>query len=323
MKNYNSIDLMKFVMAICVVTIHTFFIDRMEPSLIRDFLHSLVCSAVPFFFITSAYFVMQRENDADMWRYWKRIFQLYLVWCVINYVGFRMVGNDFSKENLLSALYDILANGYNVLWYMWGVLVVLPLLRKIQCVWGANSIIFLVIAACAYLFNRVYTHYGSMENPGMLWAWAVFLFQGKYFGLTNFCLAMTYLSIGTFFMQSKYRPKSIICWLLIIVGAVEMHFEKYKGVALGVPVIAFGLFSLVEKWQFNSNWLSFRWLRKMSTLIYFIHAVVIVGISQLVSGIGMCEFVLWCVIVLLCIIISAILLKLSKIQGLQWIAKLY
>lgn len=313
---------MKFVMAICVVTIHTFFIDRMEPSLIRDFLHSLVCSAVPFFFITSAYFVMQRENDADVWRYWKRIFQLYLVWCVINYVGLRMVGNDFSKENLLRALYDIIANGYNVLWYMWGILVVLPLLRKIQR-GGANSIIFLIIAACAFLFNRVYTHYGSMENPGMLWAWAVFLFQGKYFGLTNFFLAMTYLSIGTFFMQSKYRPKSMICWLLIIVGAVEMHFEKYKGVALGVPVIAFGLFCLVEKWHLNCNWMSFRWLRKMSTLIYFIHAVVIVGISQLVLGIAMCEFVLWCIIVLFCIIISAILLKLSKIQGMQWIAKLY
>lgn len=134
---------------------------------------------------------------------------------------------------------------------------------------------------------------------------------------------MTYLSIGTFFMQSKYRPKSMICWLLIIVGAVEMHFEKYKGVALGVPVIAFGLFSLVEKWQFNSNWMSFRWLRKMSTLIYFIHGIVIVGISQVVSGKSMSELVIWAIIILFCIAISALLLKLSKMKGLQWIAKLY
>ena len=36
MKNYNSIDLVKFVMALCVVTIHTFFADGMEPSIIRD-----------------------------------------------------------------------------------------------------------------------------------------------------------------------------------------------------------------------------------------------------------------------------------------------
>lgn len=102
-----------------------------------------------------------------------------------------------------------------------------------------------------------------------------------------------------------------------------MHFEKYKGVALGVPVIAFGLFSLVEKWHLNCNWMSFRWLRKMSTLIYFIHGVVIVGISQVVSGKDMCELVIWSIIILCCIAISALLLKLSKMKGLKWIAKLY
>ena len=102
-----------------------------------------------------------------------------------------------------------------------------------------------------------------------------------------------------------------------------MHFEKYKGVALGVPVIAFGLFCLVEKWHLNCNWMSFRWLRKMSTLIYFIHGVVIVGNSQVVSGKGMCGLVIWSIIILCCIAISALLLKLSKMKGLQWIAELY
>ena len=50
MQNYNSIDLMKFVMALCVVTIHTNIVDIMEPSLLRDILHSLIRSAVPFFY---------------------------------------------------------------------------------------------------------------------------------------------------------------------------------------------------------------------------------------------------------------------------------
>lgn len=29
--NYKSIDLMKFMMALCVVTIHTYIVDSMEP----------------------------------------------------------------------------------------------------------------------------------------------------------------------------------------------------------------------------------------------------------------------------------------------------
>ena len=71
MRNYNSIDLMKFVMALCVVTIHTYIVDGMNPSFLRDILHSLIRNAVPFFFITSSFFIMKRERDTDVKRYWK------------------------------------------------------------------------------------------------------------------------------------------------------------------------------------------------------------------------------------------------------------
>lgn len=320
MKNYNSIDLVKFVMALCVVTIHTFFVEEMAPSIFRDILHSLICSAVPFFFVTSAYFVMQRKDNADVYRYWKKILNLYLAWCVINFVGINLLGRSLSMDCLRSSIYDMLTNGYSVLWYMWGILVVIPLLRKLQN-GGASSWVFLVLGTCAFLFNRAYTHYGSMEDPGLIWKWAVFLYKGKYVGITNICLALTYLSIGTFLVVSKYNPKTKLCVLLIILGAVEMHFEKYKGVALGVPVIAFGLFPLVKNWSLNCSWLSFRWVRKMSTLIYFIHGIVIVGISQAHLNLGI--FAIWCVIMLCCVVFAALLLELSKVRGMQWIKKLY
>ena len=64
MRNYNSIDLMKFVMALCVVTIHTYIVDGMNPSFLRDILHSLIRNAVPFFFIPSSFFIMKRERSS-------------------------------------------------------------------------------------------------------------------------------------------------------------------------------------------------------------------------------------------------------------------
>ena len=73
-KNYNSIDLMKFIMALCVVTIHTYIVDSMKSSILQDFLYSFIRSAVPFFFITSAYFVMQRNENGGILKYWKRSF---------------------------------------------------------------------------------------------------------------------------------------------------------------------------------------------------------------------------------------------------------
>lgn len=59
-QNYNSIDLMKFVMAIAVVTIHTYIVNQMAPLLMMDIVHAWIWSAVPFFFMVSAYFYIKK-----------------------------------------------------------------------------------------------------------------------------------------------------------------------------------------------------------------------------------------------------------------------
>ena len=99
-KNYNSIDLMKFMMALCVVTIHTYIVDSMEPSIFQDILYSIIRSAVPFFFITSAYFVMQRNEKDGILKYWKRIFRLYLSWSVINFISVSLLSHSLCIENV-------------------------------------------------------------------------------------------------------------------------------------------------------------------------------------------------------------------------------
>lgn len=318
-KNYNSIDLIKFIMALCVVTIHTYIVDSMESSLVQDILYSLIRSAVPFFFITSAYFVMLRNEKDGILKYWKRIFQLYLSWSVINYISVSLINRNLCVENVQTCIYQILFNGYSVLWYLWGILIALPLFIKLRD-GGAKPWCFLVIAVLAYLFNRAYTHYGSMENPGTIWSWAVYLYQGNYFGITNFCLAITYLSIGSFFCMCKFRQYTVISVALIILGSIMMHFETHKDVALGVPVIAFGLFPLIKEWQLNLSRVSFKWLRKMSTLIYFVHVIIITSIDLVYPGM---DVIKWGVIIASCIFVSALLLALRKMKYMSWIARLY
>ena len=318
-RKYNSIDLMKFVMALCVVTIHTYIVDSMESSLVQDILYSLIRSAVPFFFITSAYFVMQRKEKGGIIKYWKRIFQLYITWSVINFISVNLINHSLCVENIPTYIYQIFFNGYSVLWYLWGILIALPLLIKIRD-GGAKPWYFLVIAVLAYLFNRAYTHYGSMENPNKIWLWSACLYKGNYFGITNFCLAITYLSIGSFFSMYKYRQYMVISVALIILGSIMMHFETHKDVALGVPVIAFGLFPLIKEWQLNLSRVSFKWLRKMSTLIYFIHIIIITCIDQVYPGM---DIIKWGAIIASCIFVSAFLLALSKMKFMSWIARLY
>ena len=186
---------------------------------------------------------------------------------------------------------------------------------------GGNAHLFLVIAVFAFLFNRLYTHYAPMEDSGQLWAWAKVLYNGNYVNITNICLALTYLSIGTYYSMTKYKQKTIVNVVLIMLGVIMMHFETHKDVAMGVPVIAFGLFPLIKKWQINCSFLSFRWLRKMSTLIYFIHGIAIIAVRQLFPNMN--AFPIWCMIILCCVIISALLLRLSRTKGMLWMANFY
>lgn len=159
-----------------------------------------------------------------------------------------------------------------------------------------------------------------MENPGTIWSWAVYLYKGNYFGITNLCLAITYLSIGSFFSMYKYRQYTVISVALIILGSIMMHFETHKDVALGVPVIAFGLFPLIKEWQLNLSIVSFKWLRKMSTLIYFVHIIIITSIDLVYPGM---DVIKWGVIIASCIFVSALLLALRKMKYMSWIARLY
>ena len=179
---------------------------------------------------------------------------------------------------------------------------------------------FLVIAVLAYFFNRAYTHYGSMENPNKIWLWSAYLYKGKYFGMTNLCLAITYLSIGSFFSMYKFRQYKVISVALIILGSIMMHFETHKDVALGVPVIAFGLFPLIKDWHLDFSRISFKWLRKESTLIYFIHIIIITCIDNVYPGM---DTIKWIVIISSCIIVSALFIALSKKKHISWMAKLY
>ena len=84
-----------------------------------------------------------------------------------------------------------------------------------------------------------------------------------------------------------------------------MHFEVHKDVALGVPFIALGLFPLVKDWVLNISWISFKWLRKMSTLIYFIHVIVIVAVDEFLPN--MVALSRWSVIVVICILLLSLI----------------
>lgn len=123
LKNYNSIDIAKFVMAILVMTIH---ISTGLPAEIHSFIsNGLARIAVPFFFLASGFFFFRKKENLEfknLLKTLKRIFLLFLGWTIIYgmYFFFKEyihLENSFRKE--LSFLFrHIFLNPYGHLWFL-------------------------------------------------------------------------------------------------------------------------------------------------------------------------------------------------------------
>lgn len=56
-KNYNSIDLFKLIMAVCVVAIHTNPLYKCDNKIIVNIYNTVVGAANPFFFLSSGFLI--------------------------------------------------------------------------------------------------------------------------------------------------------------------------------------------------------------------------------------------------------------------------
>lgn len=314
-KNYNIVDLMKFVMALFVVTIHTSLYETLPSSLFKDLMAVCLYCTVPFFFMVSAFFVVGSMNKVQVYSYWKRILYLYFVWSLLNLFLTRIFQHEPILSGIGSFSYRFVFCGYDHLWYLWGLLLVIPML-KMLIGGGKKTWQFIVIAICAFVFNRFYTHFGSMDNPSIYWQWCKPIYQYKLFGVTHLCMALTYLSLGAFWKTTNFCLKSWQSFMLLLIGFCVVHFESHKEVSIGIPIISFVLFPSILKIKVSASWISFKWIRKMSTLIYFVHVIVIVF-----SGLFLPKmtWLRWSLVEILCVAIAFGLLMMSNIRGMKWL----
>lgn len=85
MKALKGIDILKFLFAICVVTIHLKCFTSIPHSVILDWTLSL---AVPFFFISTGYLIYnasrtRKDESSSIFRRSRKVFKLFLIWILL------------------------------------------------------------------------------------------------------------------------------------------------------------------------------------------------------------------------------------------------
>lgn len=295
--NNNAIDVMKFICAILVVIIHAPpFISYNETAnfIIVEIIARI---AVPFFFVCAGYFFfykipfkngrMERSiNLKPLTKYTGHLIRIYLFWTIFYllwWIPLWYKGGNLTLANMKGYILSIFISGsYYHLWYvvaliygMWFTFLLLKYLKE--------KLVF-VIAVVFYLIGTFQYSYTWIVKGNYFFDW----FQNIYglFGSISLGIfrAFPYLIMGLVF--AKFRVKitipisAIISVLCFIMLGVEVWFLKTSGhsfrfsYVLLTGVTTFFIFNTVSQIKLKYN-LVYPNLRRMSSIIYFVHPILI------------------------------------------------
>lgn len=228
MHNYKMLDLAKYVAAIMVICIHCSAL--VDQPYLNFFIKQIVCRiAVPFFFISSAYFIRKGSDGNVMYvsNYLKRLMRSYWAWSLV----FIPIGLDWIHQNLSIAgyllpfalIYGLIHIGtYYHLWYIpaliFSVFFADKLLKRFT-----YKVLF-TIAAVLFMFGSLETYYGLMQNGAfkdffdlliqIIFATRSGLFFGMIFTLMGFYI---YDRQEKLKLLSKYVPAfTLVCGILLV-----------------------------------------------------------------------------------------------------------
>ena len=350
---YNAIDLTKFLCAILVVTIHVAPFGNYETSSllscfyfgIRQYLARI---AVPFFFVTSGFFLYRKTSFECFHvqptkKYALKLLKLYMIWSAI-YFPFNFILFFRDEKGILHAILVyikdyILSGSYRHLWYLnatiFAVAFISLLLHK------KVTLKKMMIAACAlYLGGLLAQSWFGFIAPlkeTAPYIWNMLKFIQKIIVTTRNGLfeGFLFVGIGMLFAFNKVHiPKKLAYFgfvfsmlLLFIEVFVLQYFHiarEHDTYFFLVPTVFF-MFSIVCDMHLPDH-KTYKSLRTLSSLIFYMH----VGVSTLVKRVleiisnELSETILCFLLTLIITIIcSVIVMKLSKFSKFGWLKQLY
>ena len=318
--SYQGVDYMKFIMALCVVAIHVNSANCVLthwPPCIKW----LINLAVPFFFVCSGFLLarkLDRQPDDVQRRktLWKRaftIFRIFGCWLLIYlpitvYLDAR--NGDSVAHDAVAYFGRVLLSGESEyaypLWFLYSMAIVLTVYAVLYKIKHIERILF-ALFAIVLAVNSLQS-WDCLQDISLL----------KPFNLlTHRTLGGgTYIMAGIILYRMRFVP-SLWLSLGLVVVSVSLFILKlpYWELCGGVALFALAV-------RINSSEASPRtWWRLMSMWIYYLHMYVIFFLSLYFGAKG--EFltapVLYCIVLALAVVLSALLVRLQAIKSCSWL----
>lgn len=328
-KNYDILDLTKFVAAILVVGIHTSAFSDINPLLYKLIFETIGRLGVPMFFIISGYFLSKKiqsnklDSNEVIENYSWRILQLYLFWFVFNwkwiwqvwFVDTNSIGIQKLGKFVLGLLFQ---SSFSGSWYLtssiFSAIFYYLILKRFDFKEKLmiTTFIFVVVAL------------GGVNLPIPI----VSVFRKLVYLPTSVFVGPIYFAVGDLIYRGKKLTQqqatiglliSVLLWIvsLKIVNVILISKDEL----LIYPIIGYFLVSLLMTIDIKIK--NARTLRQLSTVIYLSQFSFIFmnrgipGIMNL-SATGM-----FVVTIIQTIILGILIFKLRKLEQFQWLKLAY
>lgn len=335
-ERYQAIDIMRVIGAIFVIAIHT-KISSTFPDEIKCYFDLALSMAVPFFFITSGYFVgISNKNESILVRrqlikQLKSVSLIYLIWNAI-YLPLTIYGEVSYGNGLKKALFKMVRgwllvgqNYYSwAFWYLLAMIVALFMIIVVRRIFLGNTKIQLLIGFVLFLCGICIDYaYHTMQIDSKFLQLYYDLFMTTRNG---FFLGYFYVSVGMCFgeMDISHLKKKWIGALFLIVFLVLGKYYSDGGIGYAITA----LISILLFWVILTlnDYITFdfdtRKLRDYSTGVYVIHMLFVwfcdVIVKQYVS---MNLVIEWMIVLAASSIVIFILyrVKVGGISILKWL----
>lgn len=281
-------DLLKFIMALFIVSIHTRAFNDMEYS---EYIRIIQTWCVPTFFFLSSYFIMKKFVNSDNSRikvythFIKRLGILYILWFVINIPIF-IRQHDSSIMSAYDVIIDfvkniLFASTFEGSWFLSALGLSVSLLFLFACL-GINKWVIFSIFTFVYIYIYIAAEADFLEIRYAYDWYAANIYD---IPTLSFPRALPFVALG-YIMASKsisnivdrlsglYIRKAIpilLIALMLISAEVNNLIVEQFVTLLAVPFIVIYFYGLSL-----SNSMVWKHLRDCSILLYLLHFMIIV-----------------------------------------------
>ena len=351
-KNYNGVDLAKFICAILVVAMHVAPFGS-DDSGISSLLNYGVRQwfariAVPFFFVASGFF-LYRKSGYDGFsveatkKYVFKLLRLYIIWTIL-YFPLKAEVVFHHKRGVVHGVLAYIRNfiftgSFTQLWYLpatiFAVIAVSFLLSKKV---GINAI--LMIAALFYALGLLAQSWFGLITPlrtlaPSLWAFLksaqkviVTTRDGLFEGFLFVAMGAAAAYKGLRITRKRALTGLVISYILMlfeVVFVTRLGILRSNDTYIFLVPLTYFAFGLAVNLQLPDKEI-YRTLRLLSSLIFYIHLWVCWLIQEIFSAFGR-DIGRTCLLFILTaaisIIASLIIVKLSDVKHFNWLKKLY